>query len=435
MGSEAKKIKREFVLKSLWDREGIEKFLEKKASAGWMLESIQDIIWLFRKEEPKNLHFSVVYFPKASSYDPKPSEKLLMFQDLCEHTGWKLAAGDGQTQIYYNEADDATPIETEEEMAVQAIHESAKRYYLPVCCFLIVLGLIQFGLFCYRLATNTLYILSNNAAILSGIFALLVLALPVISIVQYRRWHQRVEEMIEAGEDTWTRNGPPDLRLSIIGMMFIALAFMIISLVGGISGILFLAMAAVGILGITIVVIELSKFMKKKMVSGKTNRNLTYTAAIVGALLVAGGLMLVMFRRVQEPGEFNAFAEEDTAASVLCSVYRAQKITGIDGLEDVEVSCRIVDVKLPFLFGLCESVMEKEFAHGYGNRSEGLEERLLPTETAPWGADKAYQLCISGWMRNRYLLCYGHKIVEVDFGFAPDLTEQQKQSVGEHFGK
>ena len=79
MGSEAKKIKREFVLKSSWDREGIESFLEKKAAGGWMLESINDIIWQFRKEEPQNLHFSVVYFPKASSYDPKPSEKLLMF--------------------------------------------------------------------------------------------------------------------------------------------------------------------------------------------------------------------------------------------------------------------------------------------------------------------------------------------------------------------
>ena len=57
MGSEAKKIKREFVLKSSWDREGIESFLEKKAAGGWMLESINDIIWQFRKEEPQNLHF------------------------------------------------------------------------------------------------------------------------------------------------------------------------------------------------------------------------------------------------------------------------------------------------------------------------------------------------------------------------------------------
>ncbi len=472
MGSEAKKIKREFVLKSSWDREGIESFLEKKAAGGWMLESINDIIWQFRKEEPQNLHFSVVYFPKASSYDPKPSEKLLMFQDLCEHTGWKLAAGDGQTQIYYNEADDATPIETEDEMAVLAIHESAKRYYLPVCCFLVVLGLIQFGLFCYRLSTNTLYILSNNAAILSGICSLLVLILPVISIWQYHRWHKHVEELIESGEDIRKRNGPPDQRVSITGMMFIALTFTIISLVGGRSGILILAMAFVGILGITLVVLEFSKLMKKRMVSGRTNRNLTYTAAIIGALVIAGLLLAVMIREVQEPAEYsstpevrntNGFTEnifhdelplvvedlrntayqgysyemEYTAESVLCGVHRANQTPGVDGLSEPKLSYRIIDVKLPLLYGLCRESLEKDFAHDFGKSMNGDVdwEKHIPVNAAPWGANEAYQLCILNNMKERYLLCYNKTIVEIDFGNEWDVTPEVMRIVGEHFGK
>ena len=471
MGSKAKKSKREFVLKSSWDREGIESFLEKKAAGGWMLESINDIIWRFRKEEPKSLHFSVVYFPKASSYDPEPSEKLLMFQDLCEHTGWKLAAGDGQTQIYYNEADDATPLETEEELAVLAIHESAKRYYLPVCCFLVVLGLIQFGLFCYRLATNTMYILSNNAAILSGICSLLVLVLPVVSVLQYHRWHKHAEELIESGEEIGKRNGPPDLRVSIIGMMFIALAFTIISLVGGRSGILILAMAFVGILGITLVVLEFSKLMKKRRVSGRINRNLTYTAAIVGALLIAGLLLSVMVREVQEPNAYrmapevrntNGFTEyifhdalplvvedlrstsyqgysyemEYTAESILCGVHRAHQIPGVDGLDEPKLAYRIIDVKLPLLYGVCRNTMEKDFAHDYGKPMSGVDwEEHIAVDGTPWGAKEAYQLEIAGGLRPRYLLYYDRRIVEIEFGNVWNLTEEQKRIVGEHFGK
>ncbi len=471
MGSEAKKIKREFVLKSSWDREGIESFLEKRASSGWMLESINDIIWQFRKEKPQSLHFSVIYFPKASSYDPKPSEKLLMFQDLCEHTGWKLAAGDGQTQIYYNEADDATPIETEEEMAVLAIHESAKRYYLPVCCFLVILGLIQFGLFCYRLMTNTMYILSNNAAILSGICSLLVLILPVVSIWQYHRWHKQVEELIESGEDIWRRNGPPDLRISIVGMMFVALAFTIISLIGGRSGILILAMAVVGIMGITMVVLEFSKLLKKKMVSGRVNRNLTYTAAIIGALVIAALLLTVMVRQVQEPGGFHSEPEvrttngltenifhdelpltvedlratvyqgysremEYSAESILCGVHRARQIPGVDALDEPKLMYRVIDVKLPILYGACRNSMEKDFAHDFGKPLSGVNwEAHIAVDGTPWGAKEAYQLEIAGAMKPRFLLYYDRSIVEIEFGNEWELTPEMMRIVGEHLGK
>lgn len=472
MGSDTKKIRKEFVLKSLWDREGIEAFLEKRASEGWVLDAINEFRWVFRKEEPKKLHFSVIYFPKASSYDPAPSDRLLLFQDLCEHTGWKLAAGEGQTQIYYNEADDAIPIETEEEMALLAIHESAKRYYLPVCYFLAILGLIQFGLFCYRLATNTMFIVSNNAGILSGIGAFFVLALPVFSIGQYYRWHRRVEEMIDSGEGAWKGNGPMDLRAWIIGMMFAAMAFMIISLVGGRSGIEIIAMSMVGILGITVVVLEFSKLMKKRMVSGKTNRTLTYVGSMVGALLVAVFLFWVMVQDVQEPRdnrsqpevrvtnglteyiyhdtlpltiedlrtiEYQGYSYEiqSAADSVLCRKMNAAQTPGVDGLDEPKLSYRVAVVKFPLIYGICRSAMEKDFAHDYG-RAMGNNvnwEEHVPVDATEWGAKEAYQLRVAGELRNRYLLCYERRIVEIDFDSTWDVTPLQKSIVAEKIGK
>ena len=62
-----KDSKRCFVLFSFYDRTGIENYLEKQAENGWMLDKITALGWQFKRMEPKKVHFSVVYFTKASS--------------------------------------------------------------------------------------------------------------------------------------------------------------------------------------------------------------------------------------------------------------------------------------------------------------------------------------------------------------------------------
>ena len=99
-----KNTKRCFVLFSFYDRTGIEAYLEKQAENGWMLDKTSAFGWHFHRIEPRKIHFSVVYFAKASAFDPEPSEAQLAFHDFCEHTGWKLAASNAQMQIFYNEA-------------------------------------------------------------------------------------------------------------------------------------------------------------------------------------------------------------------------------------------------------------------------------------------------------------------------------------------
>ena len=66
--------------------------MEEMAGRGWMLEKIGSVFWQYRKTEPKKLKFAVYYYPKASEFDPYPSEAQERFNDYCEYTGWKLAA-------------------------------------------------------------------------------------------------------------------------------------------------------------------------------------------------------------------------------------------------------------------------------------------------------------------------------------------------------
>ena len=59
---------------SVYDHTGIEKRLADMARKGWLLERIVPMAWVYRRIEPRELHFSVTYYPKASEFDPEPSE-------------------------------------------------------------------------------------------------------------------------------------------------------------------------------------------------------------------------------------------------------------------------------------------------------------------------------------------------------------------------
>lgn len=108
-----KNTKRVRIKFEFFDRAGISKYLEEQAQQGWMLKKIGRLFWTFEKIEPAPLHFAVTYFPKASEYDPEPSEEQALFYEMCEHTGWKLVTTSAQMQIFCNEDENPVPIETD----------------------------------------------------------------------------------------------------------------------------------------------------------------------------------------------------------------------------------------------------------------------------------------------------------------------------------
>ena len=105
-----KETKRVFMMYPFYDRTGLEAYLQKQADQGWILEEIGALGWRFRRTSKKTIHYAVTYFPKASSFDPGPSEQLKEFHEFCAHTGWQLAASNAQMQIFYNEKEYPIPI-------------------------------------------------------------------------------------------------------------------------------------------------------------------------------------------------------------------------------------------------------------------------------------------------------------------------------------
>ena len=149
-----KNTKRQLNFFSFYDFPTIEKHLSEMALKGWMLKSAEGAVWKYERTEPKQLHFAVTYFPKATALDPEPSDELKMLWDFCEHTGWKLAVQAAQIQIFYNESENPRPIETDPVAQIENIHRAAKKSILVNLWLGLLLGIMNLGIFAYQLFTD-----------------------------------------------------------------------------------------------------------------------------------------------------------------------------------------------------------------------------------------------------------------------------------------
>lgn len=125
------------------DHTAICKRMEDMAATGWLIEKPGNVFWKFRRIEPKKLTFAVTYFTNASEFNPAPTDGQQTMVEFCAQHGWVLAACWGQMQIFYNEAENPIPIETDPVTQVATIHRSMKKSMLPTHLLLLALCVYQ----------------------------------------------------------------------------------------------------------------------------------------------------------------------------------------------------------------------------------------------------------------------------------------------------
>ena len=119
-------VKRTLVNVSFYDPEAIQRKLEQMAAQGWMLQKAGNLFWTYTKIPPQKLRFAVTYFPGASEFDPKPSEKQLEKEELCAQDGWRLVLRWDVMQIFCTDREDAVPIDTDPVPQVDTIHRTMR---------------------------------------------------------------------------------------------------------------------------------------------------------------------------------------------------------------------------------------------------------------------------------------------------------------------
>lgn len=432
-----RETKRQMSLYSFYDHTGIEKHLARMAERGWLLCGLGQFLWHYRRIEPKKITFSVCYFPKATIYDPYPSERQEEFYDLCAHAGWTLAGSSGQMQVFYHQGENPTPIDTDPALEVEAIHQSAKKTVLPANFLLLGVAVLNLGLFLWRLWDNPVLTLASGGTLLALVAYTLILVNCTVELCSYFRWRGRARRAAERGEFLPTRSRVWLQRL-LLAILLPAGAWCLAGMFqDGLGGLA--AVSMLGVIGIIAAVLGVRKLLKGAGVSAKANLRGTLAVCMVLSILFAAAIPWFVVRGLNSrpnprpdelPLSVTDLMEMDPdhysrwqfrTSSPLLVLLQVSDYPRIYGEMTHSLRYDVAVVKVPALYGLCRD-------HYLGEDSS-----YAPTDPAPWGAQEAYQYVLDGQTLEHYVLCYPHRVVEITLDWTP--TAEQMAVIGERLGR
>lgn len=445
-----------------------------------LFSSYDRLGWRYRRIEPQQLSFSVCYFPTASQFDPGPSEEQETFYDFCEHTGWVLAASSAQLQIFYNERPHPVPIETDPAEEVDTIHRAMKRSMFPSFAVLLVFLLYEIGHLLSRLKRNPIGTLSDATGLNAFFGSAVALILIIVDLFLYLRWHRKAEAAAERGE----LYSAGSHRIFPLGCLFLVLAglghLLLSAILAGewLTVAAFAAMILIYLPGIFLIVNGIKGFLKRRGASAKVNRVVTWVGSLALSMALLIGVTTVLLYGADR-GWFESGSEAETyvvdgrtytayhdplplTVSDLLpgmreELYTRQRwenssplLTLIEGLQipryDILFLSReemprldytVIEVKAPFLYGLCKN----DLFHVRDGFEEEKPEKdryaYRPIDPAPWGAVEAYQWGNSYGGITKFLLCYESRIVELELSYrhGQTISEAGMALVGEKLGR
>lgn len=451
-----KEKKRKVEIYAFYDHTNIEKHLEDMARKGWLLEKINRFTWEYRHIKPKELHFAVTYYPKASEFDPEPLEGQLIYRDYSEHLGWKFICSSAQMQIFFNEEEEPVPMETDPEIEVDVIHKTAKRGFLQSYWLLLGLSILQAVLFFSSLLGNPIRLLASTTQLQTGFMWALLFLLCVVELTGYYRWHHKAQQKAEQGEFLDT-NSHALFQKIILFAAVVGLLSIIINLlsIGDELQLTIYVLLFVGVIALVVIVCGVKDLLKRKKASRTLNFVVTLAIDIVLTFALVIGITFGTIRtirddkhdsenilyQIEEPLtvedlvdiEFNGYIKENRQSE---SVFLGQRALWQWAKQDENAHINapglqytVTIVKVPAIYDYCKNSLltkQKDKTDTDGKLFVNHYEKI---EAAPWQAEEAYQLHWSQGIINKYLLFYKDRIVEINFDWEP--IEEQMRIVGE----
>lgn len=453
---------------SFYDRTGLKVHLADMAARGWLLEKIGQFLWTYRRTEPRALTFSVCYFPRASAFDPCPSEEQETFYDFCAHTGWVLAASSAQLQVFYNEQEDPTPIETDPVLEVDAIHRSMKRSGLPAQLALMAVALLDSALFVHSLLREPIEVLANASGLFTGLCWIILFLLTGTEAVGYLLWHRKAVRAAEEG--IFLESGShKKLQIASLVLVTVGLIWYLLSIAVSGNRMMIMTTAVMFLVFLPVVFLVtrgIKELLKRKGVSARVSRVVT----IAGAFAAAYGLTAVIvlgtlygsssgwfaggrntyeyrgstFTVYDDPlpltvenlldvryDGYSRERREDGSVLLTRLEIRQHPRFDAEGYKEMpRLDYTVTLVKVPALYDVCKRSLLAEY-DGSDEIWPGLA--YVPQDAAPWGAAEVYRARdpVYGWW-DRWLVCYPDRLVE----FRPDweMTPEQMAAAGEALG-
>lgn len=444
-----KTTRRDFIPFSFYDHTGMERHLEKMAQKGWMLEELTNLGWKYRAIEPQKLHFSVSFDTRASDFAPEPSEEQMMFQEFCQRSGWKLAAASGWMQVFYNEAEDPLPIQTDPEMEIRMADKRA-RHMMPAYVIYFVLGFLIGGGWCVSLVTKPIQTLTTPGGVLLGLCWLCLFLYSAVDLIVYYVWRRRALAAAQRGEFLPTRGCH---ELLYFALVVIALGLVYWFAVERRPGMRFLTGGM--LLAYVVILLAMNgtkNTLKRKKASAGLNRAATFGVDVILAVVLIGGVSWLFFQGVQNgtfsiakqieaplsASDLTEEAEEKylTTVNVEMTPFLDRRVvqcrTGFDQAEELPgMKYILVNVHVPWIYDACfqELCRDTVVDVAFPAQKEYTYVQYEAIDPAPWGAEEAYQFNLEGEFQQTYILCWSDKLVQLEADW--DLTAEQMAVVGE----
>ena len=451
---------------SYLDRKGIEEFMTAQARDGWMLDKIGLFGFRFKRCEPKNLHFSLVYYPAASFFDPAPTEKEMTFRDFCEYSGWKVAASSGSMLIFYTEENDAVPIETDIGIELKSVFKAMLPLVIVNLAYLVIALFYQMILI-LGLVLSPIVFFGNNAMLVSQICLIPGMGVVLADLIIFLIWYLKARKAVKLGENDLPNVKCPMLAPLSYTLILASLGLDLFSISGKIGA------AFPYPIGILLVIVSsylIAVFLKALKASKHLNIIITtgfcvLVSAVFCVSLIYGLEEHISNRHQKEPIEVNGVTKYKYTDPI---PLKLQDLCAIDGdrynqylnqdrnslllhYVDASQSFRMdqkgkipqprnlmynaVHVRAPFLYSACQREMEGHMLDNYGMPEEDDPnfDKRVPIDAAPWGAKEAYQLYIYDEPTDTYLLCYEKHIVRITYWTDEEhpLTPDMQKIIGE----
>ena len=436
---------------SFYNHTGVEEHLTNMARKGWMIESITNVSWTYRKIEPKEIHFTASYYPRASDFDPEPTEEQKEFNDYCARTGWQYVCSWFQMQIFCNEADNPLPLDTDPIMEVCNIHRACKKNFLIGYWLLFALGFVASA---YSLA-GIYFVPIDRLAYTNKLVILLawvsLFAMALVELVAYYVWLGKAKKGAQNGIFVTTPSTSKFQKGIIVFLLIVVVGWFRHLFAAGDSLMLTVAIVNFFIVFGTIFFVNFIKQgLKKVKASRGMNRFLTFaacfilpviftTALVFGGITAAGNGWFTNASAEQEEIQLSVsdfyevdeskYVQQDRNNQTFIMSHRVVHMYGDWNIEDFhalpDLQYTITTIKVPFFYERAKAQMYRDLDETDDTDiPAGHRLVLKEQDPTPWGANEVYRLYQEeGWYMNWYLLCYEDRIVDIRFDWEPTTDD------------
>jgi len=463
-----KEIKREYLpLYSFFDRSGITAHLEAMAQKGWLLEKMGAWSWRYRKIEPKPLHFSLTYFPKATPYAPLPAEGQEDFWALCAEAGWTLAAESAQVQVFYHKDENAVPIETDPEVEFRNIDRTMRKSIAATYLLLLILSVVQLGFQVWRLWEDPIAMLSSTSNLSSALGFLPLLLVTASELIRMLLWRRKAKAAVEAGLSVPNLNSAKGLSLFIIVLSAIQLGAIFLGSMQS-SRVMILTISLMSVFMVAIIALSniVRNALKHLRFKAWANKAVSIGMVLVLYLAMMSGITTLIFKRDEIPWlrdpaiveryeykgmTWTAYGDElpltiqdltetdydqwstrlTRESSPLMTHIEAAQRPRMDALEQPDLEYEVVIVKAGFLYDLSRQQFIDWVERWNDETPQEFWDEYRPVDAAFWGAAEAYQLYSAGNPANQFLICWPDRMAELHFDWEWEITPQMAATVTE----